>query len=999
MSESDNILDNTITATTDTDDFNNPCLVLPSVDQSTVMVLEKVDRSLGSLTLNLEEATKLMLSKQDSALDRQMQLVMNNERLLSATIDKQLNIIKNQERLLSESIESQKEMVRRQEKLFSDMTEGLTQVLERSLSRGDSPRQVHAYQDHKTEMLNSQGDIPRLYQHDKEGKRQHNAAEWLGFSTPHRNTNTNCHSSSYSGQALQRNHQTSNGFRQPTSTPIPGPSNKPFQPLLDTINQFESGRSLGSMSTRNDYMPRQKLPVFDGSGDWEGFLLPFNRAAQRYEWGDEERLDRFIECLRGQASKYLCSLPKSVQNDYPKLLKLMSDRFNRKDPPATARKRLEEVRQKGESDDEFAETVRRLVSQAFPSVSIELQEEIAAESFLKGYKNAKIGYEALNKMPKTISEALDVVIQLQHNFRATIGRENVQFQRHSRRVSWQEDLCNIDSEEGSSCENVRSVASPEAKEKTLKEAIQELKALIEHRTAEMRSSQRSSSPRRGCFKCGEYNHFQRDCPTSPLQSPRKSELNEKDTSKKLFKIGSENGKTIRVPVQINGEQTLAVIDTGAEVTVLSEDFVRNRSLEYSGGNKTTTLLNAEGGNKMSAVTDVGVRVDLGRSSIDWKVCIAPIRDEVLIGIDLLMALDAVVLTRQGDLLVRGELVIGNVDSPNKMHVARVSIEKDTTLPPMSETILSGCVDKPDQQLVGVLDPASLKNGAHTGSVLVKMNDRIPVRILNPTPQELKLPAGTHLGKLVEAETEQNNSYEPPSDVEGSQQGQGSVKHVPLHLEKLMENTTKGCSEAETKELKTLLLNYQDVFAKNANDVGCFSKISHQIVTGDASPVRQPVRRTPLGFQEEEEQHLQSLLDSGVVVPSTSDWASPVVLVRKKDGGVRWCIDYRKLNDVTRKDSYQLPNIEECLNTLAGSTIFSTIDLQQGYYQIDVDQADRRKTAFITRYGLFEYTRMPFGLCGAPGTFQRAMECVLKDLQWNMVLIYLDDVIVASRNMQ
>lgn len=163
-------------------------------------------------------------------------------------------------------------------------------------------------------------------------------------------------------------------------------------------------------------------------------------------------------------------------------------------------------------------------------------------------------------MPKTISEALDVVIQLQHNFRATIGRENVQFQRHSRRVSWQEDLCNIDSEEGSSCENVRSVASPEAKEKTLKEAIQELKALIEHRTAEMRSSQRSSSPRRGCFKCGEYNHFQRDCPTSPLQSPRKSEFNEKDTSKKLFKIGSENGKTIRVPVQINGEQTLAVID-------------------------------------------------------------------------------------------------------------------------------------------------------------------------------------------------------------------------------------------------------------------------------------------------------------------------------------------------------------------------------------------------------------------------------------------------------
>lgn len=184
--------------------------------------------------------------------------------------------------------------------------------------------------------------------------------------------------------------------------------------------------------------------------------------------------------------------------------------------------------------------------------------------------------------------------------------------------------------------------------------------------------------------------------------------------------------------------------------------------------------------------------------------------------------------------------------------------------------------------MGVLDPASLKNGAHTGTVLVNMNERIPVRILNPPTQELNMPADTHLGKLVEAETELSNSHVPPSDVECSQQGQG-------HLEKLMENTTKGCSEEETWEIKTLLLNYQDVFAKNASDVGCFSKISHQIVTGDASHVCQLVRQKPLELQGEAEQHLQSLLDNGVVVPSTSDW----VLVRKKDGGVRWCIDYRK----------------------------------------------------------------------------------------------------------
>ena len=402
---------------------------------------------------------------------------------------------------------------------------------------------------------------------------------------------------------------------------------------------------------------------------------------------------------------------------------------------------------------------------------------------------------------------------------------------------------------------------------------------------------------------------------------------------------------------------------------------------------------------MEAVSDVEVIIALGQSAINWKVCIAPIHDEVLIGLDLLNALDAVVLTRQGDILVKGELVVGNLNSSVDVHVTRVSIPSDTTLPPLSETVLSAHVDKPNGKLVGVLDPASLKNGAHTGSVLVKMNECIPVRILNPTPQELKLPAGTHLSKLVEAEAEALNiNTEESTDGNEGLLGKDSLNHIPAHLDTLVETSIKDHSKAEAEEIQTLLMKYSDVFAKNSSDVGRFSKITHQIVTGNAPPVRQRVRRTPLGFQGEEEQHLQSLLDAGIVVPSTSDWASPVVLVRKKDGGVRWCIDYRKLNDVTRKDSYPLPNIEECLDTLAGSTIFSTIDLQQGYHQIEMDPEDRRKTAFITRYGLFEYTRMPFGLCGAPGTFQRAMECVLKGLQWKMVLIYLDDVIVASRNL-
>ncbi|RXN30169.1 Retrovirus-related Pol poly from transposon [Labeo rohita] len=152
------------------------------------------------------------------------------------------------------------------------------------------------------------------------------------------------------------------------------------------------------------------------------------------------------------------------------------------------------------------------------------------------------------------------------------------------------------------------------------------------------------------------------------------------------------------------------------------------------------------------------------------------------------------------------------------------------------------------------------------------------------------------------------------------------------------------------------------------DLGVLTAVTHRANTRAAGPVCQPIRRTPLGFQEEEERHLNAILEAGVVTSSASEWSPPVVLVRKMDGGVRSCVDYRHLNSVTAKDAYPLPKIEECLDVLRGACVFSTLDLQSGYWQIAVDEMDRAKTAFITRYGLYEYTRMPFGLCNAPSTF-------------------------------
>ena len=196
---------------------------------------------------------------------------------------------------------------------------------------------------------------------------------------------------------------------------------------------------------------------------------------------------------------------------------------------------------------------------------------------------------------------------------------------------------------------------------------------------------------------------------------------------------------------------------------------------------------------------------------------------------------------------------------------------------------------------------------------------------------------------------------------------------------------------QREQLEVLLQKYQDVFKSKP---GKTKAIKHFIHTADSRPVKQRPYRLPHAYWEEVKQELREMLAEGVIEPSQSDWASPIVLVRKKDGSIRLCVDYRKLNAQSRTDAYPMPRIEDILDRVGKAKIITTLDLARGYWQVPVADEDRHKTAFTSPFGLYQFCVMPFGLNGAPATFQRLMNEVVRDME-KFAHAYLDDLVVFS----
>ncbi len=452
---------------------------------------------------------------------------------------------------------------------------------------------------------------------------------------------------------------------------------------------------------------------------------------------------------------------------------------------------------------------------------------------------------------------------------------------------------------------------------------------------------------------------------------------------------------------VNGYSVPALIDTAAQVSVVSEEFFRTLHPAPPLSGKVW-LGGASKGNKFLASKATNMSIGLGNTQHLHDLVVAPINDPFILGIDFMKRVGLKIDLENDTIIIRGETLpaVGPPARDQTSDIKKVALLEDITFPPFSMVRCPATLGESGKGLaLAVITP--LNNGGLTmPEVLVTAGATIPILVMNTTANPMSLSAGHVVGTAssIEEVLEEPRScmqvrkLEPCSDTSPADKGR-----LPSHLTDLFTRSCTHLSEAESAVLANLLTEYQDVFAKDDLDLGKFSPIKHRIDVGDAKPVRQGIRRTPIGFEGEEKRHLDDMLEKGVIRPSASEWASAPVLVRKKCGAVRYCIDYRALNAVSKKDAFPLPLIESCMDALSGTNFLSTLDLASGYWQIEVAEEDKPKTAFITRYGLFEHERMPFGLCNAPATFQRAMQLVLHGLLWSDCLAYLDDVVVLGKN--
>ena len=432
--------------------------------------------------------------------------------------------------------------------------------------------------------------------------------------------------------------------------------------------------------------------------------------------------------------------------------------------------------------------------------------------------------------------------------------------------------------------------------------------------------------------------------------------------------------------RVNNIDSDIFVDTGAKYTITDFDFWEKVNVGQDIVSTCICLVGA-GGKNLPVVGESGIWLEIGNFKVHFPVVIVE-----QFNFDLLLG---------DDFLRQQSLVIDYGSKKLRIGCMEICFEN---LPPECVAVLGSVTNLP----VGT--PVRIRAelvGNHCGLALfgewqlvktdervmvapvvteADSNDSVLIELVNTTRSEVSLQPGTKLVQLQPFVSEVN--------IVNEDQAEKDAYAVPIEDLELSHLSV----DQQVNLLRVLKKHH---VWPMSDQLGTTRLVEHSIDVQEAQPVRQHPYRVPETKRQQIATEVQKMLLANIIQPSASPWSSPVLLLEKPNGEFRFCVDYWRLNENTKKDAYPLPQIDEPLDALGNAAWFSTLDLQSGFWQIPMRAADMEKTAFATHNGHWEFRVMPFGLANAPATFQRLMDLVLSGLHWTHCLVYLDDVIVFA----
>ena len=426
---------------------------------------------------------------------------------------------------------------------------------------------------------------------------------------------------------------------------------------------------------------------------------------------------------------------------------------------------------------------------------------------------------------------------------------------------------------------------------------------------------------------------------------------------------------------INGVSCTCLLDTGSNISIINQS-VFDALPNGPPLRRTTVRAKTASQENLPLSGRTTLSFDFGGARAVVPVFVSDSIDvPCLLGLDFLQVCPCVIDVRRSRLVLAPPAAVRSI-SAEAVSVGNVVVGRDTVVSPGDEVIVRGFVSQCEYRGPAVVQPQLEIVGLEFVSTLVEVTGpSVPCVVRNVSTERISIPKRSELGQL---------------EVGFAEQFDESTCNFVKHTCEKFDLNACELSDEQKQRARSVLNKHQDMFDGH---IGFTTLVSHSIDTGDNPPVRQPPRRVPPHLAEEVKAQIDELVRQGVLEECLGSWASPICLVRRKNGKIRICADLRRLNSVTRPSSYPIPRVDESLEALSGSNLFCTLDMNNAYFQVGVDPRDKDKTAIITPFGCHRYSRMPFGCSGAPSTCARLLDIVLKDVPTSSCVHYFDDVVV------